>query len=289
MDFWKNLNNDGSGAVYVPPKVGSAEGAKLNTFAKPVRGQRVKAGTPQATWGADQGLPTRTESAGAPSAVGGATWGSPLRSGAPGAGGTTGAPGKYDKTGAINTAVANGGQRPGAGAGAAAAGAPAGTGGTQSGPGILENWFNQRAGGTDPAWEYGIGRAQDGINNQFAAAGGYNSSGKFQGLSDMYANAVSQRQGQLDALAGGASGEHQGRLDSMFRTAGNLAGGQAGAASGYDMAAFSALSSAQQNQLQLALDRAGIDPKDSQAISNLAMSMFGNAATAAGNYKGQQR
>jgi hypothetical protein len=138
--------------------------------------------------------------------------------------------------------------------------------GTESGPGILEQWFNQRAGGTDPGWEYGMGRATAELNRQAAARGGFNSSASMRSLSDLYSGAVSQRESQLDALAGGASGEHQGRLNSMFNESLGLANGQAGAASGYDINTGNNMSQMDVAQIQLALDKAGVDQKTRQAI-----------------------
>lgn len=153
------------------------------------------------------------------------------------------------------------------------------TPGTHSGPGILENWFNQRATGTDPAFEYGMGRATDDINREMAARGGYNSSFAGQRLSDMYANSVAQRQGQLDQLAAGASGEHQRRLESMFQQGMGIAGGQAGVAGAYDQAAGGAMAEGQRAQLDLMLAKAGVDQKTRQAQLD---AIFGVAKTAAG-------
>jgi len=138
--------------------------------------------------------------------------------------------------------------------------------GTESGPGILEQWFNQRANGTDPGWEYGMGRATAELNRQSAARGGFNSSASMRSLSDLYSGAVSQRESQLDALAGGASGEHQGRLNSMFNEALGLANGQAGTGSGYDINTGNNMSQMDIAQIQLALDKAGVDQKTRQAI-----------------------
>lgn len=153
------------------------------------------------------------------------------------------------------------------------------TAGTQSGPGILENWFNQRANGTDPGWEYGMGRASDQINRQYAARGGYNSSAATQSLSDMYSNSVSQREGQLDQLAGGASGEHQRRLEDMFSEGLGIAGGEAGVAGAYDQSAGGAMQSGQRAKLELMLSKAGVDQKTAQAELD---AIFGVAKIGAG-------
>lgn len=168
--------------------------------------------------------------------------------------------------------------------------APADPGGSQSGPGILEQWFNQRAGGTDPGWEYATGRATDQINRQAAARGGYNSSAATQGIDDMFANATSQRESQLDALAGGASGEHQGRLNNMFTQGMGLANGQANTSSGFDTKTGDYMNQNQIAQIQLALDKAGIDQKTQQAwlgfmqnAGSTAASIYGGGA---GGYRG---
>lgn len=161
-------------------------------------------------------------------------------------------------------------------------------GGTQSGPGILENWFNQRANGTDPGWEYGMGRASDSINRQFAARGGYNSSGAMQSLSDMYANANSQREGQLDALAGGASGEHQRRLEDMFNQGQGLANGQANTAQGYDFAGGGAMANGMRTKMDLFLNRSGVDQKTRQGQLNAITNIGSTAASLLGGGGGMK-
>lgn len=147
--------------------------------------------------------------------------------------------------------------------------------GSQSGPGILEQWFNERANGTDPAFEYAMKRGTDQLNNQFSAAGSFNSGAARQADSDLYANLVSQRMGQLDALAGGASGEHQGRLNSMFGQAEALARGQAGLGSAYDLGAAGNMGAANQAQQNMALNKAGVDSAANQGLFNNVLSLYG--------------
>lgn len=155
---------------------------------------------------------------------------------------------------------------PPAPAAAPAPAAPAGpTYGTQSGPGILDQWFNERASGTDPGWEYAMGRAGDSINNQYAARGGYNSSGATQSLSDMYANATTQRESQLDALATGASNEHQNSLNSMFTQGLGIANGASGAGEAYGTASGTEQQQNTANQTYLMLTKAGVDAKTAAA------------------------
>lgn len=132
--------------------------------------------------------------------------------------------------------------------------------GSQSGPGLLEQWFSQRANGTDPGWEYAMGRGTAMLNRASAARGGFNSSAAFQGLSNLYANMGSQREAQLDELAGGASAEHQNRLNSMFNQGIGIAGGQVGAAQPYGMAAGGADAQAAAEAYQASLIQAGVDP-----------------------------
>lgn len=146
--------------------------------------------------------------------------------------------------------------------------APASPYGSASGPGILENWFNQRAAGTDPAFEYGMKRGNEALDNNFAAAGSFNSGAAAQGKSDLYANLVSQRMGQLDALAGGASAEHQGRLNAMFGQGLGLAQGQSGLASAYDLGAAGNMEAANQAQQQMQLNKAGVDQQAAQSHLN---------------------
>lgn len=157
------------------------------------------------------------------------------------------------------------GSKPGRDATAAAP-----TYGSQSGPTAVEDWFNQRASGTDPGWEYATGRAQDQINNQYAARGGYNSSGATQSLSDMYANATSQREGQLDTLANSATIAHQNALNEMFNVGGGIASGQAGTAATYDTASGAAQGQGLQNTLNLGAAKNGVDAANTQSEISLA-------------------
>lgn len=142
--------------------------------------------------------------------------------------------------------------------------------GSQSGPGILENWFNQRANGTDPGYEYAMKRGMNDIDSRMAAGGSYNSGARGQNLSDFAANMGAQREGQLDTLAAGASGEHLGRLGLMYQQGLGLAGGESGLASAYDLGAAGNMAAANQAQQQMFLNKAGVDQKASQGlISNL--------------------
>lgn len=142
--------------------------------------------------------------------------------------------------------------------------APPSPTGTESGPGILEDWFNQRASGTDPAYEYAMKRGGDAIDTRMAAGGSFNSGARAQQQSDFAANMGAQRLGQLDALAGGASGEHQNRVNSMFNQGLNLAGGQSGINSAYDLAAGRSMSDALSALLGYTTNKAGVDSKSNQ-------------------------
>lgn len=130
--------------------------------------------------------------------------------------------------------------------------------GTQSGPGILQQWFDQRAGGTDPGWEYGLGRAETALNNQYAARGGFNSGAALQGQGDLLSNAMSQREGQLDQLAAGASGENAGQISQMLGFGNSLASGESGLAGQYDLGAGGAMTNANNTGLQLSGEAAMI-------------------------------
>jgi len=147
--------------------------------------------------------------------------------------------------------------------------------GTESGPGILESWFNQRANGTDPAFEYASKRGMETLGNRYAAAGSFNSGARAQGDSDFMANLVAQRMGQLDSLAGGASGEHAGRLAQMFGAGNQIAGGQAGLSSAYDLGAAGNMQAANQAQQQMALNKAGVDAKANQGLINTGLQIYG--------------
>lgn len=142
--------------------------------------------------------------------------------------------------------------------------------GYASGPGILESWFNQRASGTDPGFEYAMKRGMQSLGNASAAAGNFNSGAARQQESDFAANLASQREGQLDALAGGASGERQGRLNSMLGQGLGLAGGQAGTMGLYDTASAQSNNALMQALIQLYGNKAGVDSKSNQqGISNV--------------------
>jgi hypothetical protein len=169
-----------------------------------------------------------------------------------------------------------GGQAYGTPAGAdSATGASASPTGSESGPGILENWFNQRAAGTDPAFEYASKRGMETLGSRYGAAGAFNSGAARQGESDLMANLVAQRMGQLDSLAGGASGEHMGRLSQMFNQGMGIAGGQAGLSSAYDLGAAGNMQAANQAQQQMALNKAGVDAKANQGLINTGLQLYG--------------
>lgn len=140
--------------------------------------------------------------------------------------------------------------------------------GTESGPTYAEDRYNSRATGTDPGWEYATGRATDAINNAYAARGGYNSSGATNSLSDMFANATSQREGQLDSLASAADAARASKIGTMFNEGNSIASGKAGTAAGYDSASGSAQEQALRNQLTIQLQKAGVDPAKIQAEVN---------------------
>ncbi len=161
---------------------------------------------------------------------------------------------------------------PGAATGAAAPASPAAapTYGTASGPGILQQWFNERANGTDPGYQYAMNRNTTNLANQYAARGGYNSGAAMQGQSDMLANMAAQREGQLDTLAGGASGERQGAINSMFNQGLGLAGGESGTMGQYDLGGANAMNAANQAILALNLNKAGVPGQANQSgINNL--------------------
>lgn len=154
--------------------------------------------------------------------------------------------------------------------------------GSQSGPGILEQWFNERANGTDPGYQYAMNRGMNDIDSRMAAGGSYNSGARGQQLSDFAANMGAQRESQLDALAGGASGEHLGRLGMMFGEGQAIAGGQAGQASAYDLGAAGNMAAANNAQTQMNLNKAGIDSQANQAFYNNILAAYGLSRSGGG-------
>lgn len=138
--------------------------------------------------------------------------------------------------------------------------------GTQSGPGILESWFNQRAQGIDAASEYAKKRGLDALNDRFAAAGMANSGAARQQDSDLLANIEAQRASQLDALAAGASGEHQRRIEDMFNEGQGIASGRSAINSAYDLAAAKAQADALAAALGFGVNKAGVDSKAQQSF-----------------------
>lgn len=172
------------------------------------------------------------------------------------------------------TAVAPGntdritGSTAGSGASGGSTGSSTPSYGSESGPGILENWFNQRATGTDIASQYATKRGIEALGSRYGAAGLGNSGAARQGEADLLANIEAQRAGQLDALAGGASGEHQNRLNSMFGVGSNIAGGRSAINSAYDLSAASAQSDALKAALGFYLNKAGVDSQSNQAGLN---------------------
>lgn len=151
--------------------------------------------------------------------------------------------------------------------------------GSESGPGILESWFNQRASGIDAASQYATRRGLDALNDRYAAAGMANSGAARQGDSDLLANIEAQRAGQLDALAAGASGEHQRRLDSMFGQGLGIAGGQSQINSAYDLRAAQVQSDALSAALNYFMNKEGVDDKSRQAGLNNILGIWGAATS----------
>lgn len=147
--------------------------------------------------------------------------------------------------------------------------------GSESGPGILESRYNQRANGTDPAYEYAMKRGMQSLGDRFGAAGLANSGAARQQESDYAANMAAQSMGQLDALAGGASGEHMGRVGMSFQQAMALAQGQAGAGTAYDLGAAGNMSAAADAQRNMALNSAIGQQGANQGFAKNLMSLAG--------------
>jgi len=145
------------------------------------------------------------------------------------------------------------------------------TPGSESGPGILEDRYNKRANGTDPAFEYASKRGMDQLFDRYSAMGLGNSGAARQGESDFMANLVAQSQAQIDALAGGASGEHQRKIDSMFDNLFKEGSGRAGTSGIYDTGASDAWGKSLEAMILMALNKAGVDSQSNrEGIQNLA-------------------
>jgi hypothetical protein len=143
--------------------------------------------------------------------------------------------------------------------------------GTQSGPGILQQWFNSMATGTNPAYEYSLGRGETALNNQYAARGGFDSGAALQGQSDLAANLGAQNISNLDTLAQGASNEYQNQLSTMLGLGTGLSSGESGLAGQYDTGAATDLTNANNTGLSLAGQSAMIPYLANQALeSNLS-------------------
>jgi len=146
--------------------------------------------------------------------------------------------------------------------------------GTESGNTYLEDRYLNRLNGQDPAFNYALKRGGDAIDTRMAAAGAFNSGARGQQLSDFYANMVAQSQGQLDALAGGATGARQSKINSMLGTGLGIAGGEAGLSSAYDLGAAGNMDAANRAQQQMFLNKAGVDSQANQGRFNNLLSMY---------------
>lgn len=146
--------------------------------------------------------------------------------------------------------------------------------GSASDPTYLEQRYLSRLYGQDQAYNYALKRGGDDIDARMAAGGSYNSGARGQQLSDFGANMAAQSQGQLDALAGGATGARQNSLNAMFGQGQALAGGQAGLASAYDIGAAGNIAGANNAMNQMALNSAGQQQQQRQGAVNNLMNMY---------------
>jgi hypothetical protein len=74
----------------------------------------------------------------------------------------------------------------------------------------------------------------------------------------MEANMAAQREGQLDTLAGGASGERQGMINSMVNQELGAAGGASGTMGQYDLGGANAMNTANAAILSMMINKAGV-------------------------------
>lgn len=158
---------------------------------------------------------------------------------------------------------------------AAAGQAPSGTPapnphGTESGNTYLEDRYLQRLYGKDPAFNYAAKRGMESLGTRSAAAGNFNSGAARAQESDFMANILAQSQGQLDALAGGATGARQNKLNAMFNQGIGLAGGQSGTNTAYDLKTAEGMQNALNALLGYTTGKGGVDPQSNQqGINNL--------------------
>lgn len=152
--------------------------------------------------------------------------------------------------------------------------------GTQSGPNLMDQWFGERASGTDPGYEYATSRGLTSLDNAAAARGGFNGGASMQQDSDYLANMGSQREGQLDQLAGGAQSADQSQLNTMLGLGMGLAGGQAGLGAAYDTSGANAMSAANSTGLSLGAQGVGLQYNANQNSMNQLMGLGTLAALA---------
>ena len=129
----------------------------------------------------------------------------------------------------------------------------------------VEDLYNQRKNGVDPAAAYEDSRATEQINNQLAARGGYNSGAGTRQIDDYYANVGAQRSKQLADLAAtssdaankratyrsGAAGDADRSRHDINSALGNAAAGASGEQSDY-------YNNVTGQSVKLAADRAGV-------------------------------
>lgn len=234
---------------------------RFGTIAAPGATRTTGTATADAgTWG---GTTTRgrTQRSPSASAIGGAVGGQ--------AGPTPATP--YDPGAAASAAAASGAAARDAAGAAAPAADPYGS---QSGNTYVEDRYLNRLYGQDPAFNYAMKRGTEEIGNRASAAGNFNSGAARQQESDFYANILAQSQGQLDALAGGASAARQGKLNAMFGQGMGLAGGQAGLSSAYDLGAAGNMQAANEAQRQMFLNKAGVDTQSAQGGFNNLLGLY---------------
>lgn len=156
--------------------------------------------------------------------------------------------------------------------------------GSESGNTYLEDRYLSRLNGTDQAFNYAAKRGMEDLGNRYSSAGAYNSGAARQGESDFYANLTAQSQGQLDALAAGATGARQNKLNAMFGQGLGLAGGESGINSAYDIAAAGAQKDALAAALGYGVNKAGVDSQSTQQglgnITGILSMIYGGGALA---------
>lgn len=128
-----------------------------------------------------------------------------------------------------------------------------------SGPGYLEQLYQQRQQGTDPYYnrlrETGLAR----LGQAAAARGKFNSGGAMAGEGTYLADLAAKESHDMAGLAGGASQERSDRYKSVFDASQQLGGAKAGLQERSTLGQWATLSEGEKAHIQQQLAAAGVD------------------------------